>query len=140
MTEFKVDLEAMAALVESLNSFEEKMKEYDVEDWVPNSGMLENPDVWDPTNAFQDTWEKASPIYEKTSEPPAALSAAHSARTRNTWRSRKSTWIRLNKQHTRWGRHLSSVRGHDLTWVLLHKAHQYLGSAEIPAAFPRAPR
>ena len=55
MTEFKVDLEAMAALVESLNSFEEKMKEYDVEDWVPNSGMLENPDVWDPTNAFQDT-------------------------------------------------------------------------------------
>jgi hypothetical protein len=58
MTEFKVDLEAMAALVESLNSFEEKMKEYDVEDWVPNSGMLENPDVWDPTNAFQDTWEK----------------------------------------------------------------------------------
>ena len=42
MTEFKVDLEAMAALVESLNSFEEKMKEYDVEDWVPNSGMLEN--------------------------------------------------------------------------------------------------
>ena len=58
MTEFKVDLEAMAALVESLNSFEEKMKEYDVEDWVPNSGMLEYPDVWDPTNAFQDTWEK----------------------------------------------------------------------------------
>ena len=58
MSEFKVDIQAMAALVESLNSFEEKMKEYDVEDWVPNSGMLENPDVWDPTNAFQDTWEK----------------------------------------------------------------------------------
>ncbi len=55
MTEFKVDLEAMAALVESLNSFEEKMKEYDVEDWVPNSGMLENL-TWDPTNAFH-TWE-----------------------------------------------------------------------------------
>ena len=28
MSEFKVDIQAMAALVESLNSFEEKMKEY----------------------------------------------------------------------------------------------------------------
>ena len=46
MSDFKVDLEAMSSFVESLSSFEEKAKEYDVEDWVPNSGMLENPEVW----------------------------------------------------------------------------------------------
>ena len=44
MSDFKVDLEAMSSFVESLSSFEEKAKEYDVEDWVPNSGMLENPE------------------------------------------------------------------------------------------------
>ena len=77
MTEFKVDLEAMAALVESLNSFEEKMKEYDVEDWVPNSGMLENPDVWDPTNAFQDTWEKGTnDLREEIKAASSAVSGA----------------------------------------------------------------
>ena len=57
MSDFKVDVQAMSSFVESLSSFEEKAKEYDVEDWVPNSGMLENPEVWDRTNAFQDTWE-----------------------------------------------------------------------------------
>ena len=56
MSDFKVDMEAMSSFVQSLSSFEEAAKEYDVEDWVPNSGMLENPDVWDRTDAFQDTW------------------------------------------------------------------------------------
>ena len=60
MSDFKVDLQAMSSFVESLSSFEEAAKEYDVEDWVPNSGMLENPEVWDRTNAFQDTWEKGT--------------------------------------------------------------------------------
>ena len=55
MSDFKVDLQAMSSFVESLSSFEEAAKEYDVEDWVPNSGMLENR-----TNAFQDTWEKGT--------------------------------------------------------------------------------
>jgi len=73
MSEFKVDIQAMAALVESLNSFEEKMKEYDVEDWVPNSGMLENPDVWDPTNAFQDTWEKSKEHMDTVEQAAQAL-------------------------------------------------------------------
>ena len=43
MSDFKVDMEAMSSFVQSLSSFEEAAKEYDVEDWVPNSGMLENP-------------------------------------------------------------------------------------------------
>ena len=60
MSDFKVDMEAMSSFVQSLSSFEEAAKEYDVEDWVPNSGMLENPDVWDRTDAFQDTWEKGT--------------------------------------------------------------------------------
>ena len=60
MGDFEVDLEALSSFVESLSSFEDTATNYDVEDWVPNSGMLENPDVWDKTNAFQDTWEKGS--------------------------------------------------------------------------------
>lgn len=60
MSDFEVDLEAMASFVESLSSFEETAKSYDVEDWVPNSGMLDNPEVWERTNAFQDTWEKGT--------------------------------------------------------------------------------
>lgn len=60
MSDFKVDMEAMSSFVQSLSSFEEAAKEYDVEDWAPNSGMLENPDVWDRTDAFQDTWEKGT--------------------------------------------------------------------------------
>ena len=58
MSDFEVDLQAMSSLVSSLSSFEEAAKEDDVEDWVPNSGMLDNPDVWSVTNSFQDTWEK----------------------------------------------------------------------------------
>lgn len=58
MSDFEVDLDAMSSFVQSLSSFEEAATSYDVEDWVPNSGMLENPEVWDRTNAFQDTWEK----------------------------------------------------------------------------------
>ena len=49
MGDFEVDLEALSSFVESLSSFEEAATNYDVEDWVPNSGMLENPDVWDKT-------------------------------------------------------------------------------------------
>ena len=60
VSDFKVDVEAMSSFVQSLSSFEEAAKEYDVEDWVPNSGMLENPEVWERTNAFQDTWEKGT--------------------------------------------------------------------------------
>ena len=115
MSEFKVDIQAMAALVESLNSFEEKMKEYDVEDWVPNSGMLENPDVWDPTNAFQDTWEKGlADLREDIRAAGSAVGGALGA--------------------------YGEYRGHDRLWVLLHMAHQYSGSAATPAAFPRALR
>lgn len=73
MSDFEVDLEAMASLVESLSSFEEAAKEYDVEDWVPNSGMLENPDVWGVTDSFQDTWEKG--LNDLRSDISAASSA-----------------------------------------------------------------
>ena len=38
MSDFKVDVEAMSSFVQSLSSFEEAAKEYDVEDWVPNLG------------------------------------------------------------------------------------------------------
>ena len=77
MSDFKVDLQAMSSFVESLSSFEEAAKEYDVEDWVPNSGMLENPDVWDKTNAFQDTWEKG--LNDLRDEVRAARGAAGGA-------------------------------------------------------------
>ena len=77
MSDFKVDLEAMSSFVESLSSFEEKAKEYDVEDWVPNSGMLENPEVWDRTNAFQDTWEKGTnDLREEIKAASSAVSGA----------------------------------------------------------------
>ncbi|MDK7340772.1 hypothetical protein QP500_09985 [Pauljensenia sp. UMB0018B] len=77
MSDFKVDLEAMSSFVESLSSFEEKAKEYDVEDWVPNSGMLEHPEVWDRTNAFQDTWEKGTnDLREEIKAASSAVSGA----------------------------------------------------------------
>ena len=77
MGDFEVDLEALASFVESLSSFEETAQKYDVEDWVPNSGMLENPDVWDKTNAFQDTWEKG--LNDLRDEVRAARGAAGGA-------------------------------------------------------------
>lgn len=73
MSDFEVDLQAMSSLVSSLSSFEEAAKEYDVEDWVPNSGMLDNPDVWSVTNSFQDTWEKG--LNDLRSDISAASSA-----------------------------------------------------------------
>lgn len=77
MSDFKVDLEAMSSFVQSLSSFEEAAKEYDVEDWVPNSGMLENPDVWDRTDAFQDTWEKGTlDLREEIEAASSAVSGA----------------------------------------------------------------
>ena len=77
MGDFEVDLEALSSFVESLSSFEEAATNYDVEDWVPNSGMLENPDVWDKTNAFQDTWEKG--LNDLRDEVKAARGAAGGA-------------------------------------------------------------
>ena len=76
MSDFKVDVEAMSSFVQSLSSFEEAAKEYDVEDWVPNSGMLENPEVWERTNAFQDTWEKARTTCMMRSRLPPVRSVA----------------------------------------------------------------
>ena len=87
MSDFKVDLEAMSSFVESLSSFEEKAKEYDVEDWVPNSGMLEHPEVWDRTNAFQDTWEKGTNDLGEERLPPV--------RSVVLWVLIASTWRRL---------------------------------------------
>lgn len=77
MSDFKVDVEAMSSFVQSLSSFEEAAKEYDVEDWVPNSGMLENPEVWERTNAFQDTWEKGTnDLRDEIKAAPSAVSGA----------------------------------------------------------------
>ena len=77
MSDFEVDLEAMSSFVQSLSSFEEVAKPYDVEDWVPNSGMLENSDVWDRTNAFQDTWEKGlNDLRDDISKANSAISGA----------------------------------------------------------------
>lgn len=77
MSDFEVDLEAMSSFVQSLDSFEKAAKPYDVEDWVPNSGMLENSDLWDRTNAFQDTWEKGlNDLRDDISKASSAVSGA----------------------------------------------------------------
>ena len=90
MSDFKVDLQAMSSFVESLSSFEEKAKEYDVEDWVPNSGMLENPEVWDRTNAFQDTWERVPTTCVKRLRLPPVRSVVLWVLIASTWRRLKS--------------------------------------------------
>lgn len=139
MSDFKVDLEAMSSFVESLSSFEEAAKEYDVEDWVPNSGMLEHPEVWDRTNAFQDTWEKGTnDLRDEIKAASSAVSGALGAYSE--YMEKKSTWRRLRRLLRRWGSPPSLVRGRNPTWVLLRMVRQFLKSAGTRVVFQRAPR
>ncbi len=79
VSDFKVDLEAMSSFVESLSSFEEKAKEYDVEDWVPNSGMLE---------------KRVPTTCVKRLRLPPVRSVALWVLIASTWRRLKSIWER----------------------------------------------
>lgn len=117
MSDFEVDLQAMSSLVSSLSSFEEAAKEYDVEDWVPNSGMLDNPDVWSVTNSFQDTWEKGlNDLRSDISAASSALGGALGAYG-NIWKSPANSCRRSPRPRLTWSSLPLLVRGRDLLWA-----------------------
>ena len=71
---------------------------------------------------------------------PVVRSVARWVPTRNTWTSRKSTWLKWSRLRKLWGSLLSSVRGRDLAWVLSRMVRRSLRSVGIPVGSRRAPR
>lgn len=140
MSDFKVDLQAMSSFVESLSSFEEAAKEYDVEDWVPNSGMLENPEVWDRTNAFQDTWEKGTnDLRDEIKAASSAVSGALGAYAEYMDKS-KEHMAKVEQAAQALGQSPVVGSGRDLAWVLSRMVRRSLRSVGIPVGSRRAPR